>query len=100
MKRVIVFFAVVAIGISAFSQSNEIVKYARYEHGGMIGYGLVENNMIIPIKGDIFSKYITFEPGDALFLGTPGITKQMEPGDTVEISIEGIEILRNTVISD
>ncbi len=274
MKRVIVFFVMVSIGISAFSQGNEMVKYARYEHGGIIGYGLVENNMIIPITGDIFSeyeptsnqipiqevkllppsspkkviamafnylshtvntpvpkkpiafaklptciigteeaivrlsdsknlhyegelvvifkkrtknigvdevgdhilgvtigndvserdcqreeprwlrakatdifgpmgpwivsgldyndllletrlngeivqsqrtsdmffnveesvsyfsKYITFEPGDALFLGTPGVTKPMEPGDTVEISIEGIGILRNTVSSE
>jgi len=274
MKRVIIFLAIVSIGVSAFSQDSEIVKYARYEYGGLTGYGLVENNMIIPVTGDVFnefeptgnkipiekvkllapsaptkviamafnylshtvntpipekpiafaklptciiaheeaivrpsdsknlhyegelvvifkkrtknvgvdevgdhilgvtigndvserdwqkeeprwlrakasdtfgpmgpwivsgldyndllletrlngeivqsqrtsdmffnveesvsyfSKYITFEPGDALFLGTPGITKSMKPGDTVEVSIEGIGILRNTVISE
>lgn len=61
MKKVIIFLAMVSIGISAFSQGNKIVKYARYEHDGIIGYGLVEDNMIIPVTGDIFSEY---EPTD------------------------------------
>lgn len=43
------------------------------------------------------SYYITFYPGDVLFLGTPGITKQMNPGDVVEVEIEHIGILRNKV---
>lgn len=44
------------------------------------------------------SKYITFYPGDAIFMGTPGITTKMSVGDKVEVEIEGIGILSNTVI--
>ena len=43
------------------------------------------------------SRYITLNPGDVIFTGTPGRTAKMEPGDVVEIEIEGIGILRNTV---
>lgn len=44
------------------------------------------------------SYYITFYPGDVLFLGTPGTTKKMEAGDTVEVEIEHIGILKNKVV--
>lgn len=46
------------------------------------------------------SNYITFMPGDVLFLGTPGVTKKMNQGDVVEVEIEGIGILRNYVGRD
>jgi len=32
-----------------------------------------------------------------IYTGTPGATRRMNPGDTVEIEIEGIGILRNKV---
>jgi 2-keto-4-pentenoate hydratase/2-oxohepta-3-ene-1,7-dioic acid hydratase in catechol pathway len=32
-----------------------------------------------------------------LYLGTPGVTKKMNPGDIVEVEIEGIGKLRNFV---
>jgi 2-keto-4-pentenoate hydratase/2-oxohepta-3-ene-1,7-dioic acid hydratase in catechol pathway len=43
------------------------------------------------------SKYITMSPGDVLWLGADAMV-QMEPGDTVEISITGIGTLRNRVV--
>jgi 2-keto-4-pentenoate hydratase/2-oxohepta-3-ene-1,7-dioic acid hydratase in catechol pathway len=43
------------------------------------------------------SQYVTLEPGDLVYTGTPGSTKKMNPGDTVEIDIEGIGILKNPV---
>jgi len=43
------------------------------------------------------SKYVTLEPGDIIYTGTPGSTKRMAPGDIVEIEIEGIGILSNPV---
>ena len=46
------------------------------------------------------SKYITLEPGDVIFTGTPGTTQAMKPGDTFEVEIEGIGVLRNKVVAE
>ena len=43
------------------------------------------------------SRYVTLEPGDLIYTGTPGSTKAMQPGDVVEIEVEGVGTLRNTV---
>ena len=41
------------------------------------------------------SQFVTLEPGDVIYTGTPGTTRAMKPGDTVEVEIEGIGVLRN-----
>ena len=38
------------------------------------------------------SQYVTLEPGDVIYTGTPGATSAMKPGDVVEVEIEGIGI--------
>jgi 2-keto-4-pentenoate hydratase/2-oxohepta-3-ene-1,7-dioic acid hydratase in catechol pathway len=43
------------------------------------------------------SRWVTLERGDVIYTGTPGSTKKMNPGDIVEVEIEGIGILRNMV---
>lgn len=43
------------------------------------------------------SKYVTLEAGDVIYTGTPGATKRMSPGDSVEVEIEGIGLLRNPI---
>ncbi len=43
------------------------------------------------------SHYVTLGPGDLIYTGTPGTTQKMSPGDVVEIDIEGIGVLKNTV---
>jgi 2-keto-4-pentenoate hydratase/2-oxohepta-3-ene-1,7-dioic acid hydratase in catechol pathway len=43
------------------------------------------------------SKYVSLSPGDLIYTGTPGSTRKINPGDTVEVEIEGIGILRNPV---
>ena len=42
-------------------------------------------------------RLITLEPGDVVLTGTPANSRPMEPGDTVEVEIEGIGRLTNTV---
>ena len=44
------------------------------------------------------SRWVTLEAGDVIYTGTPGSTKKMNPGDTVEVEIEGIGVLRNKVV--
>lgn len=43
------------------------------------------------------SDYVTLGPGDLIYTGTPGSTQKMKPGDSVEVDIEGIGILKNPV---
>lgn len=43
------------------------------------------------------SRYVTLEPGDTIFTGTPQKTTPVKPGDVMEVEIEGIGILRNKV---
>ena len=45
------------------------------------------------------SRAVTLTPGDLIYTGTPGSTRKMNPGDSVEVDIEGIGILRNSVVS-
>ena len=44
------------------------------------------------------SKHITLEPGDLIFTGTPGKTTPLRPGDIVEVEIEKVGVLKNTVV--
>jgi len=44
------------------------------------------------------SRYVTLEPGDVIFTGTPGTTQAMKPGDTYEVEIPGVTLLRNKVV--
>lgn len=43
------------------------------------------------------SRFVTLEPGDVIYTGTPGSTRAMKPGDIVEVEIEGVGVLRNKV---
>ena len=45
------------------------------------------------------SRFVTLMPGDEIYTGTPGTTSAMKPGDTVEVEIDGIGVLRNKVAS-
>ena len=43
------------------------------------------------------SQTVTLEPGDVIYTGTPGTTSSMVPGDIIEITIEGVGVLKNTI---
>lgn len=43
------------------------------------------------------SRCVTLYPGDVIYTGTPGTTSALKPGDTVEVEIDGIGILKNRV---
>ena len=44
------------------------------------------------------SRWVTLMPGDLIYTGTPGDTFALQPGDVVEVEIEGIGVLRNPVV--
>lgn len=46
------------------------------------------------------SRYVTLDPGDVIFTGTPGTTQAMKPGDVFEVEIPGVGLLRNPVVAE
>ncbi len=55
--------------------------------------------MIFPVARLIayISRQFTLEEGDLIFTGTPAGVSPLAPGDVVEVEIEGIGVLKNTV---
>jgi 2-keto-4-pentenoate hydratase/2-oxohepta-3-ene-1,7-dioic acid hydratase in catechol pathway len=45
------------------------------------------------------SRYVTLDPGDVIYTGTPGTTRPIKPGDVVEVELEGVGVLRNRVVA-
>ncbi|HSW29378.1 MAG TPA: fumarylacetoacetate hydrolase family protein [Longimicrobiales bacterium] len=43
------------------------------------------------------SRYVSLEAGDLIFTGTPQSTKALSPGDVVEVEVEHVGVLRNTI---
>jgi 2-keto-4-pentenoate hydratase/2-oxohepta-3-ene-1,7-dioic acid hydratase in catechol pathway len=59
-------------------------------------------DLIFPLEEVVAfaSRYVTLEPGDVVYLGTPGSTSTIRPGDIIEVEVEGVGVLRNEVASD
>lgn len=59
-------------------------------------------DMIFPVNDIIayVTQFMTLEPGDLIATGTPSGVGPMQPGDTVQVDIQGIGILQNSVISE
>jgi 2-keto-4-pentenoate hydratase/2-oxohepta-3-ene-1,7-dioic acid hydratase in catechol pathway len=64
------------------------------------------SNMIYPVRREIeyISTFMTLEPGDIIVTGTPTGSgarldppQYLKPGDVIEVEVDGIGILRNTV---
>jgi len=68
-------------------------------HNGKVVQETTTDLLIFNINNIISytSRYITLEPGDVVFTGTPGTTQAMKPGDTFEVEVVGITTLRNKV---
>jgi len=46
------------------------------------------------------SQNITLEPGDLIYTGTPGPIGKLEIGDVTEVKVEGVGVLKNTVVPE
>ena len=51
----------------------------------------------IPALMEFITASMTLEPGDVVTTGTPAGIGAMQPGDVVEVEIEGIGTLRNYI---
>ena len=79
------------------------VDYSRLKligrHNGKVVQETTTDLLIFDINNIVSytSRYITLEPGDVIFTGTPGTTQAMKPGDTLEVEIVGVGTLKNKV---
>lgn len=71
-------------------------------HNGKVVQESTTDMLIFPIDTIVsyVSRYVTLEPGDVIFTGTPGTTHAMQPGDTFEVEIKGLGVLRNKVAAE
>lgn len=70
-------------------------------HNGKVVQETTTDLLIFNINNIVsyVSRYITLEPGDVIFTGTPGTTQAMKPGDTFEVEVVGVATLRNKVVA-
>jgi 2-keto-4-pentenoate hydratase/2-oxohepta-3-ene-1,7-dioic acid hydratase in catechol pathway len=56
--------------------------------------------LVLPMEDVLarVSETLTLLPGDVVATGTPGATGPLEPGDRVEIRVEGMGALKNSVV--
>ena len=89
---------------------TEIQRYVRFEFAGCQAYGWWRDGAIEELNGSIYgaatpdkllgyiSQFVTLMPGDVILTGTPGKTQAVTHGDTIEIEIEGVGRLCNSVV--
>jgi 2-keto-4-pentenoate hydratase/2-oxohepta-3-ene-1,7-dioic acid hydratase in catechol pathway len=53
----------------------------------------------VPFLLRYISAMLTLEPGDLIATGTPAGVGPLRPGDTVEVEVEGVGVLRNPVVA-
>lgn len=83
--------------ISGMDFSNLVVT-TRY-NGVVAGQRSTKDMVNTPAKLIAnLSKHLTFMPGDVFYTGTVGFLQPTKPGDVVEIEIEGVGLIRNTLV--
>lgn len=71
-----------------------------YVNGEMVQEGSTKDDLIFSFAYQIadLSRVITLEPGDVLLSGTPANSRPVTTGDVVEVEVDGIGRLQNTVV--
>ncbi len=54
----------------------------------------------VPAIVSFISEVMTLEPGDVIYTGTPGTPGSTKAGDTVEVEVSGIGVLKNYVADE
>lgn len=68
-------------------------------NGEVVQQGNTEDWLVdLPRLIEFVTASMTLEPGDVIATGTPAGVGPMKPGDTVEVEIEGVGTLTNTVV--
>ena len=54
----------------------------------------------VPTIISFISSVMTLQPGDVIYTGTPGVPGSTKDGDTVEVEVQGVGVLRNYVADE
>jgi 5-oxopent-3-ene-1,2,5-tricarboxylate decarboxylase/2-hydroxyhepta-2,4-diene-1,7-dioate isomerase len=71
-----------------------------YLNGELVQEGHTGRDLLFSFAYQIAdaSRLVTLEPGDVLLTGTPANSRPVEPSDVVEVEVEGIGRLENSVV--
>jgi 5-oxopent-3-ene-1,2,5-tricarboxylate decarboxylase / 2-hydroxyhepta-2,4-diene-1,7-dioate isomerase len=71
-----------------------------YLNGELVQEGHTGRDLLFSFAYQIadVSRLVTLEPGDVLLTGTPANSGPVEPGDVIEVEVEGIGRLENKVV--
>ncbi len=84
----------IVVGLDDYLQSQITLRLnGEVKQQQLIGDLLFKPPQIV----SFISQYVTLEPGDAIFTGTPGSTSAMKAGDVCEVEVSGIGVLSNPV---
>jgi 5-oxopent-3-ene-1,2,5-tricarboxylate decarboxylase/2-hydroxyhepta-2,4-diene-1,7-dioate isomerase len=87
----------------AFVPAGEVdpadLSVRTYVNGELVQQGNT-SDLLFPFAYMVadLSRLITLEPGDVLLTGTPANSRPVEPGDVVEVEVDGIGRLTNTIV--
>jgi 2-keto-4-pentenoate hydratase/2-oxohepta-3-ene-1,7-dioic acid hydratase in catechol pathway len=73
----------------------------RTRRNGLVTQDAVTSSLVfdVPSLVEYVSAAFTLEPGDVISTGTPAGVGPVRPGDVVEVEIDGIGVLRNTIVA-
>jgi 5-oxopent-3-ene-1,2,5-tricarboxylate decarboxylase/2-hydroxyhepta-2,4-diene-1,7-dioate isomerase len=71
-----------------------------FVNGEQVQEGHTGTDLLFPFAYQVadVSRVITLEPGDILLTGTPANSRPVEPGDVVEVEVEGIARISNKIV--
>ncbi len=86
--------------VDAADIDPEDLTLRTYVNGEVVQQGHTGSDLIFSFAYQVadVARLITLEPGDVLLTGTPAFSRPVEPGDVVEVEIEGVGRLRNSVV--
>ncbi|MGH9778374.1 MAG: fumarylacetoacetate hydrolase family protein [Candidatus Acidiferrales bacterium] len=87
---------VIATGLHARSISVETYVNGERRQAGRTSEMIFGLDVIIRFIAEV----MTLEPGDVIATGTPPGVGSLQPGDVVEVAVEGIGRLRNPVVAE
>jgi len=92
-------FAPVGSCVATSPDPSRLVRRTRLNGTRMQEASLNDMIFSIPSLVRYLSPCMTLVPGDIISAGTPRGVAAMKPGDVVEVSVDGIGVLRNPVRS-